>query len=160
MLRPLLAAALCIALSSSIAISAPAKRKVHADGGACVCGFNPRESCDAGNYKHSVSDCYDTDTNAFCGYDDQVIGRCDDSARRRVMRKPVRQHDRISRSEGPWKLCTPLNFVGMAACAVAQNSTCAFRDGGSYPTKQEACAAAQNDDNAPYCTNGTLGCQP
>jgi hypothetical protein len=52
----------------------------------CVCGFNPREVCDEGNYKHSISDCYDEE-NRPCGYDDQVIGRCDALKRPRIRLK-------------------------------------------------------------------------
>jgi hypothetical protein len=48
-----------------------------ASGGLCVCGFNSRYECDAGGYRHAISDCYDSDTNSYCGYDDQVVGRCD-----------------------------------------------------------------------------------
>jgi hypothetical protein len=44
-------------------------------GGFCVCGYNMRTECDAGGYLHYISDCFDDDAN-YCGYDDQVSGRC------------------------------------------------------------------------------------
>lgn len=43
--------------------------------GFCVCGYNTRNECDAGGYLHYVSDCFDED-GTYCGYDDQVSGRC------------------------------------------------------------------------------------
>jgi hypothetical protein len=59
------------------ATMSPGQRSAAREGGVCVCGFSPRDTCDAGGYLHRISDCYDTDTNGYCGYDDQVIGRCD-----------------------------------------------------------------------------------
>jgi hypothetical protein len=115
----------------------------------CVCGWNERTECDVGGYRHIISDCFD-ENNTPCAYDDQVSGRCDS------LNTPRRK--RARRLPTAWKLCTPLNFVSMSKCAVVQASTCAFRDGGSYDTKAQACDAANEDPNEAYCVNGTIGC--
>ncbi len=54
----------------------------------CVCGYNTRMVCD-GSYYHFVSDCLD-ETGAYCGYDDQTDGPCDQrtSRLRKVLRYP------------------------------------------------------------------------
>lgn len=43
----------------------------------CICGYNPRQECDAGGELHCISDCYDAETGDNCGYDDQSCGSCE-----------------------------------------------------------------------------------
>jgi hypothetical protein len=44
--------------------------------GVCICGYNMREYCDVGGGLHCISDCYDSETFEYCGYDDQYCGEC------------------------------------------------------------------------------------
>ena len=64
-----------------------------------------------------------------------------------------------SAQEGRWRLCTPA-APGTGYCLVALASivSCTYREGGSYPTQLDACNAAHNGDNAPYCTGVLFGC--
>ena len=62
--------------------------------------------------------------------------------------------------EGPWRLCTGPKPRPASYCVVAKSSevSCTYREGGTDPTRQDACNAAHNAENAPYCTGQLFGC--
>ena len=44
--------------------------------GTCVCGFNAYTHCKDDTLRY-ISQCFDTDTKQLCGYDEQILGSCE-----------------------------------------------------------------------------------